>query len=40
MIKILSGFEEIIEDTREPLITEIKDLKTSQGKTKNAITEM
>ena len=33
-------FEKSIEDTRKSLTAEIKDLKTSQAKIKNAITEM
>jgi len=37
---ILAGLERSIEDTRETLTTEIKDLKTSQAEIKNAITEM
>ena len=40
IIRILAGLEKTIDDTREPLTTEIKDLKTSQAKIKSAITEM
>ena len=40
MIKILAGLEKSIKDTREPLTEEIKELKSNQTKTKNAITEM
>ena len=40
IIRILAGLEKSIEDTRESLTTEIKELKSSQAKIKNAITEM
>jgi len=40
IIRILAGLDKSIEHTRESLTTEIKDLKTSQAKIKNAITEM
>ena len=40
IISILAGLEKSIEDTRESLTTQIKELKTSQAKIKNAITEM
>ena len=40
IIRILAGLEKTIDATREPLTTEIKDLKTSQAKIKNAIPEM
>ena len=40
VIKILAGLERSIEDTRETLAAEIKDLKTSQAEIKNDITEM
>ena len=40
VIRLLAGFEKSIEDTRETLPAEIKDLKTSQAKIKNAVTEM
>ena len=38
--RLLGGFEKIIEDTRETLPAETKDLRTSQDEFKNAITEM
>jgi len=38
--RILAGLERSIEDTRETLAEEIKDLKTSQAKIRNAITDM
>ena len=38
--KILGGFEKSIEDIRESISAEIKDLKSSPAKIKNAITEM
>ena len=38
--RLLAGLEESIEDTRETLAEEIKDLKTSQAKIKNAVTEI
>ena len=34
IIRIIAGLKKIIEDTRESLTTEIKDLKTSQAKIK------
>ena len=37
---ILTGLEKSIEDTRESLTTEIKELKSSQAKIKNLITEI
>ena len=37
---ILAGFEKSIEDTRESLSAEIKELKSSQAEIKNAITKM
>ena len=40
VVSLLAGFEERIEDTREALAAEIKNLKTSQVELKNAITEM
>ena len=40
IIRILTGLEKRIEDTMESLNTEIKDLKISHAKIKNAITEM
>ena len=41
IVRILAGLEKSIEDTRESLIIETKDLKTSQAEIfKNAITEM
>jgi len=40
ILRILAGLEKSIEDTRDSLTTEIKDLKTSQAKIKNARTEM
>lgn len=40
IIRILVGLEKNIEDTRESLTTEVKDLKTSQAEIKNVITEM
>ena len=40
VIKILAGLERSIENTRETLPAEIKDLKTSQAEIKNAITKM
>ena len=38
--RILSGLEESIEDTRESLTAEIKEIKTGQAEIKNAITKM
>ena len=40
IIKILDGLEKSIEDTRESLTVEIKEIKYSQAESKNAITEM
>ena len=40
IIKILVGLEKSIEDTRESLATEIKDLKSNQAKIKHAIPKM
>ena len=40
IMKILAGLEKSIEDTRESLTIEIKELKSNQAKIKNAITEM
>ena len=40
IIRILAGLEKSIEDIREFLITEIKDIKASQAKIKNAISEI
>ena len=40
IIRILAGVEKSIEDTRESLSTEIKELKSSQAKIKNVVTEM
>ena len=37
IIKLLAGLEKSSEDTRESLTVEIKELKPSQGKIKNAI---
>ena len=39
IIRILAGVEKSIEDTRESLYVEIKEIKSSQAKIKNAITE-
>ena len=39
-IRILAGLEKSTEDTGESLTSEIKDLKTSQTKIKNAGTEI
>ena len=39
-VRILAGLGNSIEDTRESLSAEIKELKSSQAKIKNAITEM
>ena len=38
--RILAGLEKSIEDTRESLATEIKDLKSNQAKIKHAIPKM
>ena len=40
IIKILAGLEKSIEDTRESLSGEIKELKSNQVKIKKAINEM
>ena len=40
IIRILAGPEKSIEDTRESLTTEIKDLKTNQAEIRNVITKM
>ena len=40
IIRILAWVEKSIEDIRESLSAEIKELKSSQAKIKNAITEM
>ena len=40
IIRILAGLEESIVDTREALTAEIRELKSSHIKIKNAITEM
>jgi len=40
VIRILARLEKSIEDTRETLAAEREDLKTSQAKIKNAVTEM
>ena len=40
IIKILAGLEKSIEDTRESLSGEIKELKSNQGKIRKAINEM
>jgi len=40
IIKIRAGFEKSMEDNRESLTVEIKELKYNQAKIKNAITEM
>ena len=37
MLRILAGFEKSIEDTRESIISEIKELKSIQANIKNAI---
>ena len=39
IIRILAGVDKSIEDTRESLYVEIKEIKSSQAKIKNAITE-
>ena len=39
-IRILAALEKSIDDARESLTTETEDLKTSQSKIKNTITEM
>ena len=38
IIKILAGIEKSMEDIKESLTAEIKDLRTSQVEVKNAIT--
>ena len=40
VIRLLTGLEKSIEDTRDTLAAEIKDLRTSQDELKNAITEL
>ena len=40
IIRILAGLEKSIEDTRESLPPEIKELKSNEAEIKNAITEM
>ena len=40
IIRLLAGLEKSIEDTREMLVAEIKDLKTSKVEIKNATAEM
>jgi len=40
IIRILAGLEKSMEDIRETLPTEIKDLKNNQAEMKNAITEI
>ena len=40
IIRILASLEKSMENTRESLPTEIKDLLTSQAEIKNAITKM
>ena len=40
IIKIQAGLEESIEDTRESLSWEIKELKSNQVKIRNTINEM
>ena len=40
VIRLLTGLEKSIEDTRVTLAADIKDLKTSQAKITNVITEM
>ena len=40
IIKILPGLGKSMEDTGETLTSEIKELKSSQAKIKNAITKM
>ena len=40
IIRILAGLEKSIEDTRESLSAEIKELKSGQAKINNTITEM
>ena len=40
IIRILTGVEKSIEDTRESFSAEIKELKSSQAEIKNAITKM
>ena len=40
VIRILTGLEKSIENTRETLASQAKDLKTSQTKIKNDVTEM
>ena len=40
IMKILAGLDKSIEETREALNTEIKDLETSQARMKNVIIKM
>ena len=40
IIQVLAEFEKNIKDTTESLTVEIKELKSSQAKIKNAVTEM
>ena len=40
IIEILAGFEKSMEDTRESLPIEIKQLKSSQAEIKNTVTEI
>ena len=40
IVMILAGLEKSIEDTRESFTAGIKELKSSQAKTKNVITDM
>ena len=40
IIKILAGLENSIEDTKEPLSREIKEIQSNQVKIKKAINEM
>ena len=40
VLRILAGLEKSIENTREFLSAEIKELKTSEVKVKNVVTEM
>ena len=40
VIRLLAGLEKSIKDTRETLVEEIKDLRTSQDEIKNVVIEM
>ena len=40
IIRILAGVEKSMEDNRESLSAEVKELKPSQAEIKNSITEM